>query len=205
MSLGACNVKEARGHLRGWAPKCSRVWSASPSRRDWAEPVLVLYGPGALCTIELRSTSHTPKTSRPATDLGCCHGLEKQHRLQDFHIRGMATRPLLLSSLYQVHINVLDKIFQITGRIHNECRHQKGIQRLATLQYSSHFIYLYTATAFRPRLVKYRWTHCPHVCCQIYIDSRGMCPLLVLTQRYLSVALEAAMNTEGLDHTYLEV
>jgi hypothetical protein len=145
MSLGACNVKEARRHLRGWAPECSRVWSASPSRRDWAEPVLVLYGPGTLCTIELRSTSHTQKTSRPATDLGCCHGLEKQHRLQDFHIRGMATRPLLLSSLYQVHINVLDKIFQITGRIHNECRHQKGIQRLATLQYSSHFIYLYTA------------------------------------------------------------
>ena len=149
-----------------------------------AKSVLVFYGLGTLCTIGLRPTSHTRKASRHAMDPGCCRGLEEQHRLQAFYIREVATRPLLLSSLHQVHIYVLDKIFQIAGLIYNKSRHQNEIQRLATLQYSSHFIHLYTvyATAFRPELVRDRWTHCPHVCCKIYVNSRGM------TKRWLSPA-----------------
>lgn len=102
MSLGACNGKVARGHLRRWAPKRGGVWSASPTCHDLAEHVLVLCRQEA--PTRLTSTSYEDhayvKAIRHAIDDGCCHGLEKQHRLQAFDIRGMATRPLLLSFLY---------------------------------------------------------------------------------------------------------
>jgi hypothetical protein len=58
-------------------------------------------------------TSHTWKTSRHATDRGCCHGSEKQHWLQTLQHSRKASKAYPLLFLYTKFILVLGKIFRL--------------------------------------------------------------------------------------------